>query len=83
MDFQYLFTSFDGRINRAKYWAGVVILAIISIVLGFIIGAVFGPSTLGAILVALVTIALFYPGYAVAAKRFQDRDKPGQTALYG
>ena len=40
MDFQYLFTSFDGRINRAKYWAGIVILAIISIVLGFIIGAV-------------------------------------------
>ena len=83
MDFQYLFTSFDGRINRAKYWAGVVILAIISIVLGFIIGAIFGPSTLGAILVTLVTLALFYPGYAVAAKRFQDRDKPGQTALYG
>jgi uncharacterized membrane protein YhaH (DUF805 family) len=83
MDFTYLFTSFDGRINRAKYWAGVVILAIVSIVLGFIIGAVFGPSTLGVILVTLVTIALFYPGYAVAAKRFQDRDKPGQTALYG
>ncbi len=42
MDFKYLFTSFDGRINRAKYWAGVVILAIISIVLGFVIGLVFG-----------------------------------------
>jgi uncharacterized membrane protein YhaH (DUF805 family) len=83
MDFKYLFTSFDGRINRAKYWAGIVILAIISIVLGFIIGAVFGSSILGAILVTLVTLALFYPGYAVAAKRFQDRDKPGVTALYG
>ncbi len=83
MDFQYLFTSFDGRINRAKYWAGVVILAVISIVAGFIIGAVFGQSTIGIILVTLVTLALFYPGYAVAAKRFQDRDKPGQTALYG
>ena len=83
LDFQYLFTSFDGRINRAKYWAGIVILAIISIVLGFIIGAVFGSSILGAILVTLVTLALFYPGYAVAAKRFQDRDKPGVTALYG
>jgi uncharacterized membrane protein YhaH (DUF805 family) len=83
LDFQYLFTSFDGRINRAKYWAGVIILAIISIVLGFIIGAIFGPSTFGTILVVLVTLALFYPGYAVAAKRFQDRDKPGQTALYG
>ena len=93
MDFKYLFTSFDGRINRAKYWAGIVILAIISIVLGFIIGAVFGSSILGAILVTLVTLALFYPGYAVAAKRFQEkqhqvaavenRDKPGVTALYG
>ncbi len=83
MDFKYLYTSFDGRINRAKYWAGVVILAIVSIVLGLIIGAVFGASTLGAILVTLVTLALFYPGYAVAAKRFQDRDKPGVTALYG
>jgi len=83
LNFKYLFASFDGRINRAKYWAGTIILAIASIVAGFIIGAVFGSSTLGAILVALVTIALFYPGYAVAAKRFQDRDKPGITALYG
>ena len=31
LDFQYLFTSFEGRINRAKYWAGTIILAIISI----------------------------------------------------
>jgi len=83
LDFKYLFTSFEGRINRAKYWAGTIILAIVSIVDGFIIGAIFGSSALGAILVALVTIALFYPGYAVAAKRFQDRDKPGVTALYG
>jgi uncharacterized membrane protein YhaH (DUF805 family) len=83
LNFKYLFTSFDGRINRAKYWAGTIILAIVSIVAGFIIGAIFGSSTLGAILVAIVTIALFYPGYAVAAKRFQDRDKPGVTALYG
>ena len=83
LDFQYLFTSFEGRINRAKYWAGTIILAIISIVLGFLIGSIFGASTFGAILVILVTLGLFYPGYAVAAKRFQDRDKPGITALYG
>jgi uncharacterized membrane protein YhaH (DUF805 family) len=83
LDFQYLFTSFEGRINRAKCWAGTIILAVISIVLGFIIGAIFGPSTFGTILVALVSLALFYPSYAVSAKRFQDRDKPGQTALYG
>ena len=26
MDWKYLFTSFDGRINRAKFWAGVGVL---------------------------------------------------------
>jgi len=83
MDFGYLFTSFDGRINRAKYWIGSIGLAIISIVLGILIGSLFGMTTLGAILIALVTLALFYPAYAIAAKRFQDRDKPGKTALYG
>jgi uncharacterized membrane protein YhaH (DUF805 family) len=41
LDFKYLFTSFEGRINRAKYWAGTIILAIVSIVAGFIIGAIF------------------------------------------
>jgi uncharacterized membrane protein YhaH (DUF805 family) len=79
MDLQYVFTSFDGRINRAKWWAGSAILLVIWLV----VDAIFGASTFGAALVVLVTLALFYPAYAVTAKRFQDRDKPGQTALYG
>ncbi|MGI8724725.1 MAG: DUF805 domain-containing protein [Methyloceanibacter sp.] len=83
MDFGYLFTSFDGRINRAKYWIGSIALAVISIVFGILIASLFGMTTLGAILITLVTLALFYPAYAIAAKRFQDRDKPGKTALYG
>lgn len=83
LDFQYLFTSFEGRINRAKWWAGTIILAVISAVLGFIIGMIFGPSMFGTLLLIIVTLVLFYPSYAVAAKRFQDRDKPGTTALYG
>lgn len=83
MDLQYVFTSFDGRINRAKWWAGVVILAIVSLVLGFIIEVIFGRGFFGGFLATLIALALFYPTYAVCAKRFQDRDKPGQTALYG
>jgi uncharacterized membrane protein YhaH (DUF805 family) len=83
MDFNYLFTSLDGRINRAKYWAGMIILAIVNVVIGLLVGVLFGDSTFGLIVILLVTLALFYPAYAVAAKRFQDRDKPGKTALYG
>lgn len=83
MDLQYIFTSFDGRINRAKWWAGVVILAIVSLVLGFIIEVVFGHGVFGTLLATLVPLGLFFPTYAVCAKRFQDRDKPGKMALYG
>ncbi|MEE8633344.1 MAG: DUF805 domain-containing protein [Methyloceanibacter sp.] len=83
MDLQYIFGSFDGRINRAKWWAGMVILAIVSAVFNFLIGLIFGGGTFGTFLVILVTLALFYPTYAVCAKRFQDRDRPGKTALYG
>ena len=83
MDLQYLFTSFDGRINRAKWWAGAVILGIVSLVLGLIIEVVFGRGFFGGFLATVVALALFYPSYALCAKRFQDRDKPGMTALYG
>ena len=36
MDWKYLFTSFQGRINRAKFWAGVGVMIGISIVLSLI-----------------------------------------------
>ena len=83
MDFKYLFTSFDGRINRAKWWAGIAIIIVINIVLGFIVFSLFGMSFVGRLLSFVIALALFYPFYAVSAKRFQDRDKPGITALYG
>jgi uncharacterized membrane protein YhaH (DUF805 family) len=83
LDFQYLFTSFDGRINRAKYWAGAVILLVVWLVFGLIVNSILGGTIFGAILLILALAALFYAFYAVAAKRFQDRDKPGVTALYG
>ena len=85
MDFKYLYTSFDGRINRAKYWAGAAILLIVWLIFGSLVGLIFGILHIRdhSPYPWLVFIALFYLFYAVAAKRFQDRDKPGQTALYG
>lgn len=83
MDLQYIFTALDGRINRAKWWAGAIILAVVSLIFGLIVELIFGGGFFGGFLATLVALALFYPTYAVCAKRFQDRDKPGKTALYG
>ena len=78
LDFRYLFGSAEGRINRAKWWAGALILLFI----WTIVDAIFGGSIFS-FLVVLVTLAIAYPAYAVCAKRFQDRNKPAITALYG
>ena len=82
MNFLHLFTSLDGRIGRAKWWVGTLILLVSARLLASIIAGFLAPPT-GSILITIVYLALFRPGYAVAAKRFQDRDKPGVTALYG
>ena len=79
MDLQYVFASFGGRINRAKWWAGATIL----LVIWLIVSGIFGSSFFGALILVIVTLVLLYPAYAVCAKRFQDRDRPGKTALYG
>ena len=79
MDLQYVFASFGGRINRAKWWAGAIIL----LVIWLIVGGIFRSSFFGALILVIVTLVLLYPAYAVCAKRFQDRDRPGKTALYG
>lgn len=78
MDFVDLFTSTTGRINRAKWWAGVVMIAVASLVVGWILAMIIGPIGL-----FIIQLVLFYPGYAVSAKRFQDRGRPGNLALIG
>ena len=67
MDFQYLFTSFDGRTNRAKWWAGMVILAVVNIVLSFIVISLFGMGFFGRLISFIIGLALLYPAYAVFA----------------
>jgi uncharacterized membrane protein YhaH (DUF805 family) len=88
-----MFTGFAGRINRAKWWLGTVILIVVSIILYFILAAVFGVSsammdpaqmasalqTLAIIQLILVAI-LAYPITALMMKRLNDRDRPGYFA---
>ena len=79
MDFGYILTSTTGRIPRSQWWAGVLVLVVINIVINLLLTYVFGImfTTVGRIIALLVSLILAYPFYAVCAKRFQDRDKPG------
>lgn len=42
-----MFLGFNGRINRAKWWLGVLILIVAQLVLWFILGSIFGLSAMG------------------------------------
>jgi len=83
MDFGYILSSTQGRIPRSQWWAGLVVLVIIGVVLALIIGWVLGPTMIGLIATLILQVILIYPGYALSAKRFQDRNKPGGLALIG
>lgn len=83
MDWKYLYTSFDGRINRAKFWAGAVVLFAITAVLTFVdmfVGTYNYEYGVG-ILTTIFTIAAIYPAVALYAKRWHDRGKSGWWTL--
>lgn len=87
-----IFTGFAGRINRAKWWLGTIILAVIGIILYFILMAVMGPGALTdpaqmasfmrtiAIIQLILVVILAYPTTALMMKRLNDRDRPSYFA---
>lgn len=84
MDWKWLFTSFDGRINRAKFWAGVGVLfvvIIVAMILDNLLGLNFSPEIPYGWLYALAALACLYPAFALYAKRWHDRDKSGWWTL--
>ena len=44
MDWKYLFTSFEGRINRKPFWLSLLALIILEWIVMLVLGAVFGTS---------------------------------------
>ncbi len=83
MQLDRLLLSLTGRIGRARYWAGALILLGVSLMAMLIVLATIGVSDQAVLISILVSFALAYPSYALMAKRFQDRGKPGITALLG
>jgi uncharacterized membrane protein YhaH (DUF805 family) len=86
MDWKYLLTSFDGRINRAKFWAGIgvfIAIGIIAMILDSILGTRIALSSGGeiGIIGIIAALASIYFAIAVYAKRWHDRDKSGWWTL--
>ena len=87
-----MFTGFAGRINRAKWWIGAIILAVILVVLYLVLMAIFGAGALtdpaqissmlrtAAIIQLIVFAVLAYPITAIMMKRLNDRDRPSYFA---
>jgi uncharacterized membrane protein YhaH (DUF805 family) len=80
MDFRYLYTSFEGRINRKPFWIASLIMMAAVIVLSLVIVT---PITLmspglGIFISFLIWLALLYPVVALGVKRLHDRGKSGQ-----
>lgn len=86
MDWKYLYTSFEGRINRSKFWAGVGVLFALGILVNIIdvmlgLGINMGNGAQMGVLGLLFTLAAIYPALALYAKRWHDRDKSGWWTL--
>jgi uncharacterized membrane protein YhaH (DUF805 family) len=74
---QFLFT-WQGRINRQRYWTFVLVyigLAILAGIIDRVIGSEMG------IVGLLLGLAMIYPGICVGIKRWHDRDKSGWWTL--
>jgi uncharacterized membrane protein YhaH (DUF805 family) len=84
-DLTSLYTSFNGRINRAPYWLGVIMMAIVALLIFLVVGALFGVSIAAPDfrfrLISLALTPLFlYPAVALMVKRLHDRDRPAWLA---
>ena len=79
-----LFFSFEGRINRAKYWLGNLGLILVEIVLYNIRADMMrnlGFSMAGIVISAAIRIVMIWPYVAIGVKRLHDRDKSGWWVL--
>ena len=92
MNWQWLFASFEGRINRAKFWIGSLVLWVLWILVNVVLSTMFGMQyaegeifpVMGPVawlVWVIIAIALTYATLAVWAKRWHDRDKSGWWSL--
>jgi uncharacterized membrane protein YhaH (DUF805 family) len=87
MDLTSVLFAFNGRINRAKFWLGSVIVMVALIVLMIIVGMAGGVSPEGTpsgpigIIAIVIYLVSLWPSIALGIKRFHDRNKSGWWVL--
>ncbi len=93
MSISSLLWSWDGRIGRARFWLGVLLVILMSIAFGIVAGLFgipmdngTGPvaeeiSAAGALYLLAAFIVVAYAQLAVYAKRFHDRGKSAWWVL--
>lgn len=79
IDLQSLLFTFDGRINRAKYWLAVVIYFVVMLLAAGLLFVM--PGLLGIAIMGIIYIAVLVSGIAVGIKRLHDCDKSGWWLL--
>jgi uncharacterized membrane protein YhaH (DUF805 family) len=82
MDNSTLLFSFTGRINRAKYWFGVLLLFIYWVVVSIVLWTLFGMMGQAGYILAIAAGAAaavggLWAGLGIGIKRLHDRDKSG------
>ena len=95
MDIVSLLTSFEGRINRAKWWLGLLILVIVQWIIWYIVSMTMGVDMMTAndpaqmeqvmtavgIPIGIISLIFLYPTLALYTKRWHDRGKAGWWTL--
>lgn len=81
IDWQHLLFQFDGRINRAKFWAGVGALFVGYFLIAILFGAIDSSAVRG--ILVILYLGFIWPSLAISIKRWHDRDKSGWWVLIG
>lgn len=70
--------SYEGRINRQRYWAFTLLL-----IAAFIVATIIDGVLNTGVVTLLLALATLYPSICVSIKRWHDRDKSGWWVLIG
>ncbi|GGK48040.1 DUF805 domain-containing protein [Salinarimonas ramus] len=74
IDWKWMFTTYEGRIERGRWWIGVAVLLVVALISTILFGT-------DGLVAFIITIVLQLAGLMLHIKRCHDRDKSGWWCL--